>query len=460
MPSELGEPLSDRELDVVQQLALGAANRDIAKELSISPNTVKVHLRNVYTKLGVASRTEALSVAMQQGLIPAPKSEAPEIVPAPPEAIDLPVVPATPDVNQPGSALPAANAFPAPRSVGHHWRLIAIFSGLLALTLLVIFWWNTQDPAIEPVASDFVESPIGDSNWRTSRPLPDPLARMAIATNGLNIYHIGGEQDGAVTDQVWLYDTSTFSWRSVASKPTGIADTTAVVLFGEIYVPGGQLADGQPTATVEVYSPVNDGWRPIASLPKPIAGALALTDGTHLYLFGGWDGTDYLDDAFVYDPSSDSWRPLSPLPAAKAFAAGGFVADRLYVVGGYDGQADLSSCHWYDREEDSWHECPETLEPRAAAGAAVIFNRLYLIGGGWHAPVTYSEFLDTSNDTWQVANDPVLNSNDRWAHLGVANVERRIYAMGGEIDSGSSGENLVFLPFPYESFLPASTNRE
>ena len=454
MPSELGEPLSDRELDVVQQLALGAANREIARELSISPNTVKVHLRNVYTKLGVASRTEAVSVAMHQGLIPSPS---PDETPASPSDLLPQTVVAEPTVL---ASPPPATVVENAKSVGHHWRLIAIFSGLMVLILLFVVWWNNRSNVDEPAVEDFVETPIGDSNWRTSRPLPEALSRMAVATNGLTIYHVGGERDGIVSEVVWLYDTGDYSWHTVSAKPTAVADTTAAVLFGELYVPGGRLADGQPTATVEVYSPVNDSWRPIASLPQPIAGGLALTDGTLLYLFGGWNGTDYLSDTYVYDPGSDSWRPLAPLPAPTAYAAGGFVADRFYVVGGYAGAGDLHSCHWYDRQEDSWQSCPDTLEPRAAAGAAVIFNRLYLIGGGWHEPISYSEFLDTSNNTWQVTNDPVLNSSGRWAHLGVANVERRIYAMGGEADNGLSTDNLVFLPFPYESFIPASTSRD
>ena len=70
--AEIGETLSDRELDVLRCVARGASNKEIASELSISQNTVKVHLRNIFAKLGVSSRTEATTAGMQQGYIAIP----------------------------------------------------------------------------------------------------------------------------------------------------------------------------------------------------------------------------------------------------------------------------------------------------------------------------------------------------------------------------------------------------
>ena len=61
--------LSDREVEILRLVATGASNKEIAVKLAISPNTVKVHLRNVFSKIGAASRTEAALIAMRMGLV-------------------------------------------------------------------------------------------------------------------------------------------------------------------------------------------------------------------------------------------------------------------------------------------------------------------------------------------------------------------------------------------------------
>jgi len=63
------ESLTERELEVLRLVATGASNQQIAQELFISVNTVKVHLRNIFTKLGVQSRTEATLYAIKEGWI-------------------------------------------------------------------------------------------------------------------------------------------------------------------------------------------------------------------------------------------------------------------------------------------------------------------------------------------------------------------------------------------------------
>ena len=68
--SEIVEPLSERELEVLQRLAEGLTNREIADRLYLSLNTVKVHTRNIYGKLGVHNRTQAAAKARELGLLP------------------------------------------------------------------------------------------------------------------------------------------------------------------------------------------------------------------------------------------------------------------------------------------------------------------------------------------------------------------------------------------------------
>lgn len=61
--------LTERETEVLQLLAQGLANKQIALELGISEHTVKFHISSLYTKLGASSRTEAVHLGVRQGLI-------------------------------------------------------------------------------------------------------------------------------------------------------------------------------------------------------------------------------------------------------------------------------------------------------------------------------------------------------------------------------------------------------
>jgi DNA-binding CsgD family transcriptional regulator len=64
-----GAPLSPREREVLDRVAAGFSNKVIARELELSPNTVKFHLQAAFDKLGVSSRAEAVAVAMRRGEI-------------------------------------------------------------------------------------------------------------------------------------------------------------------------------------------------------------------------------------------------------------------------------------------------------------------------------------------------------------------------------------------------------
>jgi LuxR family maltose regulon positive regulatory protein len=67
--SPLVEPLSQREIEVLQRIAEGLTNREIAQKLVIAPGTVKVHTSNIYGKLGVRSRTQAVARARALGIL-------------------------------------------------------------------------------------------------------------------------------------------------------------------------------------------------------------------------------------------------------------------------------------------------------------------------------------------------------------------------------------------------------
>jgi len=65
----IAEPLSEREMEVVKLAGRGMSNKDIAEELSLSVRTVQAHLGNIFNKLGVGSRTEAVLYALKKGWV-------------------------------------------------------------------------------------------------------------------------------------------------------------------------------------------------------------------------------------------------------------------------------------------------------------------------------------------------------------------------------------------------------
>jgi DNA-binding CsgD family transcriptional regulator len=451
--AESGEPLSGRELDVLRCVSSGATNKEIASELSISQNTVKVHLRNIFTKLDVSSRTEATTAAIQQGYITVPTGESSPVV-----AETITVTETIAEQSVTADSTIAAVDRPQKRNWRMPLLLLLLLFSIIAIVLLGLQVRNQSQATATP--QPFEETIIGDSRWIFSRPMSEGRANMAVASVGLDIYQIGGETAGGVDGKVTIYDSVDRIWREAAEKPTAVADISAVELYGELYVPGGRLVDGQPTAVVEAYSPSQDAWRLIASLPQPLSGGLTLSDGAFLYVFGGWNGEEYLDTAFKYDPSADSWRPLPPMPEAVIFAAGGALTGKLAVVGGANEQGQLPSCHIFDPTGEEWSSCPDMLQPRAAAGSAVILNKLYVIGGGIDSEdeISFSEVYDPNNETWQVVNTPMLEEMASWPHAGVSHVETRIYALGGRHGDIYLDDTLIYAPFVYQTFIPAASS--
>ncbi len=441
--AEYGEPLTERENEILQLVATGVTNREIAYRLSISINTVKVHLRNTFAKLGAESRTEATMIAVREGWVFVKGAEgAPEgnVTAAQPEL--PPVAPEPP--------------LPWPK------RAALIAALLLTVAMIVVTW-----PRSTPQASTEPDLPLDqpreqpltapasntESAWHERAQMPTRRAYLALATVENSILAIGGKSPEEVTTVVEIYDPKDDLWTPGSDKPTPVAYVSAAVIGTEVYVPGGCDAESTPTRVVEVYDSLADSWREASPLPEPrCAYALAALE-KKLYLFGGWDGTRYVTTVYVYDPQTDTWTKGEPAATGRGFAAAAALGELIYVVGGYDGERELTTCTTYDPAASTWAECAPLTVGRAGLGLINMGGQLYAIGGGGRTSyLGFNERYNPNNDTWSVIETPLVGE---WRSPGVVAFQNSIYAIGGW-SSDYLSLNQAYEALPFHIFIPVS----
>jgi DNA-binding CsgD family transcriptional regulator len=420
--SDQQTPLSDREMELVRLVATGATNQQIARDLGISVNTVKVHLRNIYTKLEVGSRTEATMVAVRQGWVGVPQQED-ETANAGAILEGASAISALP-----GLARPAGRA---PISLAKQIGLAA--SSLLAILVLFlpqVLQGRTNGPEADPIEGVFPTAPAdaSSSRWHTRAQMPTPRLGLAVVEHNGLIYTFGGVSSDGVTARVEIYDPEADAWTTGRSKPTPVGFISAVEIGSEIYVPGGIDAVRQPRDILEIYDPDTDTWKTGASLPQPLGayGLAALND--QLYLFGGRGERGYVASVYRYDPQADAWEELPPLEQARGFLSAAPLGSQIYVIGGYDDVTEFDTCQAYEPPTGTWTLCRPMSLPRGGLAVVSVRDHLFAIGGGMDEYLAFNERYDPRLDAWRRVETPVT---EQWRGLGVAFVYPQLYAIGG-----------------------------
>jgi len=440
--AEYGEPLSEREMEILRMVATGVTNRQVAYRLDISVNTVKVHLRNVFVKLGAESRTEATMIAVQEGWVSVEGAgEAPEAESA--AALEPP---------QPSHVIPQI-PLPWPK------RAILVAALLLAVGGVALTWPQARSQEGNDADSPFEQRQVvilpqpEELTWQEHAQMPTRRAHLALAAVEGHIFAIAGQSPEGVTGVVEIYNPADDIWTRGSDKPIPVTDVSAATIGADVYVPGGCDDAGSPMQTVEVYDAVADAWRQASPLPKPLCAYALAAVGEKLYLFGGWDGEQYVADAYVYEPRTDTWAKATPMPIPRGFAPAAALESRIYVVGGYDGEAELTTCAVYAPEKNSWGECAPLTVGRGGLGLASLRGHLYAIGGGgWSSYLGFNERYNPADDIWSAIETPLV---EEWRSPGVVVVENTIYAIGGWSDDLLS-LNQTYNPFPFHVYIPVS----
>jgi DNA-binding CsgD family transcriptional regulator/N-acetylneuraminic acid mutarotase len=415
--------LSEREQEILRLVATGASNKQIAQQLVISTNTVKVHLRNIFAKAGVSSRTEATLFAIREGLVVSPGGEVFQK-----DQVEVLIV-------------PESNPTSKTRQPQKEFWAVAGLLGIIIISLLGI---SLRANLFDPPKRAATQS---SSHWQIRASLPTARSGLAAAVFEEQIFAFGGEGKSGVTGEVVRYVAATDKWETMPDMPTPVADIGAVVIGGKIYIPGGRLPSGENTDILQVYNPRLNTWTEGTKLPIRVSAyGLAALDGK-IYLFGGWSGSKVLGSVYLYDPETNLWEQKTDMPTARAYAGAVTVNGKIFIIGGYDGTKGLRVNEVYTPELDTGNDHPWDIRaplpaPRYAMGIINQADIIYLLGGitgdnSQNIPLVYQFQLNE----WQEFETPPKLAG---SHLSLAAMNSSIYMLGGKLGSNPNAETQVY----------------
>jgi DNA-binding CsgD family transcriptional regulator/N-acetylneuraminic acid mutarotase len=424
-----GNELSERELEILRLVATGASNKEIAQKLFISPNTVKVHLKNIFGKVGVQSRTEAAMYAIKKGLL----------------EIGLQNKLFQGGTEDSSRTLPADPIPSEQQNTNFLSKSIKFISiPLFLISILLVLYFLVFRKGISPEQSEQpVQSQVASTEWIAVNNLLFARSNFAVVQFEDSFIIIGGQTENGISDTVESFNITTNEKNFLEHKPTPVTDIQAATIQRKIYVPGGITQQGNPTNILEVYDPINNKWETSSPMPVALSAYALVSFEGLLYVFGGWNGNQYVDQSYEFNPASDIWKELPPMPVKRGYANAVVAGGKIYVIGGFDGtnyilDNNIFTPFFSGEEGSSWKYASSLPEGRSAMGVVNLTDTLYLVGGK----------NGTKNDKICMAYFPLT---DEWAYLrdfprtnayslGAGTIGGELYILGGIIGDKPSTE--------------------
>ena len=217
------------------------------------------------------------------------------------------------------------------------------------------------------------------------------------------------------------------AWTAQASYPGLILDSAAVGYQGRLYSFGGYTGS-VVSRTATTYDPATQTWTSLAVLPAPRAGARAVTDGTYLYIVGGFDPNfSAVRTIWRYDPATDSYNTtLAPLPSPGGELGVAYLAGQIYRVAGQTAPATgTNAVQIYTIATNTWQSgAPYPLALEALASTAT-GGYLYAAGG-----VDATSYVE-SNKAYRY--DP---ASDTWDDAAIADLPAPLYGPAAGLVNG------------------------
>src|SRR5206468_1471482 len=214
---------------------------------------------------------------------------------------------------------------------------------------------------------------IGTNSWTTGAPLPQALFLPGFGAINGKVYVASGNSGAVELNTLYIYDIAANSWTTGPVVPTPVTGPGSAVYQGKLYLFGGAAPFPNTITTTQIYDPGTNSWSsgpnmnvsrlwfyggaiddtsivapggdnspgiPIndneqltgswaikAPLPFASRGPFAVSDGTFVYIGGGYDGTTVHTDTLRYDPVANSYTPLAPT------ADGHYLSQAVLVAG-------------------------------------------------------------------------------------------------------------------------------
>ena len=436
--------LSEREIEIIRLVATGASNKEIANKLVISPNTVKVHLRNIFGKLGVLSRTEATMKAIKMGLVESPGTNL--------------------QSKQEGALLSDLDT----QSMGQQEvqrkatrkrkTFILVGIGVIVLLIAILLWPRVLRSIFVPDATLSVDNleELNSNRWSSYSKMPFGLSQMGFVRYENQFYLFGGKTDLGLSDQLLIFDIYANSWSEGLNLPTKLTDIQAVILGEKIYVAGGMDENGEVKSNMLIYDPRENTWENAKELPVSVSGyAIAPYEGK-IYLFGGFDGENYLNSIYEYDPALEEWVLFGNMEEEVAFQSAVVLGGKIHLLGGITENGILKEHKVYypQREivgENPWETAADLPEERYRMNSIVLADMIFAAGGinsqDEFLPVIQyfpqqDSWVEVSTSTYEIGSSPA-----------VLPYETHLYIFGGTNASGYSDQSLAYQAF-YTVLVP------
>jgi|GEM_PF-136023 len=419
--AEPKEPLTERELEVVRLVATGASNKEIGAQLFVSPNTVRVHLRNIFTKLEAQSRTEVTMIAVRNGWVDVGRA-----TPAEENARSA-------SSNQAGDALP-----PSPMPVPDA-RSRPSVNGQTQVPEIAALRESDHSPLDKTAEPDIAASPAAISETQATTQAAETTTTVETAQQHTPVS--APPPSGTLMPQPFA-----------PVKPLEpLAQTTSAIV--PVPVVSAQVIPARITPVPVAPNPQLNAPLALWRRAVLVAAALLLVVGTILVLPRAPVETNAAGDSLTQESPGNASVALSPenttrwyartsVRTARARSAVTTAAGQIYVIGGDVEHQPSSDVLVYDPRYDTWLETSRKTTPVMNTGAAVVGNMIFVPGGTTPTERASSVFeaYDVQSKTWT----SLAPMPSKLAGHAVATFDDKIYVIGGQTASRVSGEVFMF----------------